>query len=194
MLLCETTKRPLRWRHWVDRSASLVVMLLIAQLTSESQSAFASECLASALPRGESHASITALDKIASPYFYFRSFDYSFAILAAPSSVRQALEVSAKNGSKDAKGLLAMVERNWPLTRDTDLFGYVLADSYQMSVVQRVLVDLVEHGDVAVFDAQTGQLIPTISVKRINSKRSRTRVFYVSGKTILLQSIDCIEN
>ena len=176
------------------RNGSMVSAFAVVVLLGVSQSAFASGCLVPAIPRGESRASVGLMDKIASPYLYFRLFDYNFAILVSSDSVHRDLESTAVSGNKDAKELLALVGKDLPLERNTDLFKYVLADSYQLSIIQRTLVNLLERGEAAVFDAGTGRLLSTIRVKRVNSDHARSRTFYTSGKTILLQSLDCIEN
>ncbi len=184
--------------HCAQRPAicvrSMIGVTAMVLLLGAHQRTFASGCLVTDMPRGESRASVGLMEKIADPYFYFRSFDYNFAVLVIPASLRGALESAAANGNKDAKELLALVTKDLPLDRNTDLFKYVLADSYQLSAIQRTLVNLLERGEAAVFDAETGRLLSTISGKRVNSDHVRSRTFYASGKTVLLQSLDCIEN
>jgi hypothetical protein len=114
--------------------------------------------------------------------------------LVTPSSIRSALESASSNGSKDAGDLLRLVARDLPLTQSTDLFKYVLLDPYQISVIQRTLVELVGKGDAAVFDAETGHLSATIEMRRENSAHIRSRAFYDSNRKVLIQSVDCIEN
>ena len=153
----------------------------------------AAACLDPALPRGESRSSIRLAGNMVGPYFYFRSFDYNLAILIKGEMLQAALKSAAAGGNRDATELLALVSKDLPLTRSTDLFGYVLQDPYRLSVIQRVVGILLGRGDAAVIDARTGSLLPSIDVKHENSQQARRRVFSYRG-VILLQSLDCIEN
>lgn len=182
------------FRNRNERVSRLIGVAATTVFLGIDQSALASGCFDSTMSRGESRSSVKLVPEIASPYFYFRSFDYNFAILVTPSRVQSALEAAASNGNRDAKALLELVGKDLPLTGNTDLFKYVLSDSHQLSIVQRVMVNFLERGEAAVFDAETGQLSPTIKVRHVNTDRARSRTFYAVGKTILLQSLDCIEN
>lgn len=169
--------------------AVLVIVLLV-----RGQSAIGSACIDSAIPRGESRSSVKLLTDVEKPYFYFRTFDYNFAVLVTAKSIRSALESASSNGSKDAGNLLKLIAKDLPLIQNTDLFKYVLLDYYQLSVIQRTLVELLESGDAAVFDAETGHLSETIELRRNNSEHIRARAFYDPNKEVLFRSVDCIEN
>lgn len=102
------------------------------------------------------------------------------------------MKAASLGDSKDATELLALIKIDLPLTWNTDLFGYVLSDSYQFSVIQRVFAAHLRRGDAAVFDARTGELLSSIEVRINNSTGARRHRFY-SRDTMLMQGVDCIE-
>jgi len=173
-------------------AVKIACLVLIFLVESTKLSAAASTCFDAAIPRGKSSSSVKLPTQIKAPYFYFRSFDYNFAILASSDDVHGALQLASANGSKDAGELLRLVSKDLPLERNTDLFKYVLSDSYQLSAIQRVLVGLLGSGKAAVFDAETGHLSSTMEIKFENSEHLRGRTFYDSNKEILVQSVDCV--
>ena len=118
------------------------------------------------------------------------SFDY--AVLVSSADLTAALEARAKGGSRAAADLLGLVSQAQPISQNTDLFRYVLKDSYHFSIIQSILVDEVDAGRAAVYEATTGNFLPSVQVTRSNGASSRTRDFEtVSGERILW-SLDCI--
>lgn len=168
-------------------------LVLILSMVMGLQGALGAACLESAMPSGESSLNVKLLTQIPKPYFYFRASDDHFAILVSSTSVRRALE-SASTRNEDARELLALIVKDLPLARSTDLFKYVLSDPYQLTAIQNVLVSLLASGDAAVFDAETGRLSKTIEIRMDNSDRMRSRTFHGPNGAILLRSVDCIED
>lgn len=172
----------------------IIYLVLVLSIVTSAQNALGAVCLDSAIPRGESSSSVKLLTQVSKPYFYFRAFDDHFAILVSANSVHRALESASTDGNSDARELLDLIVKDLPLTRSTDLFTYVLSDPYQLTAIQYVLVRLLESGDAAVFDAETGRLSASIEMRVENSERIRSRTFYSSSNRVLLRSVDCIQD
>jgi hypothetical protein len=169
-------------------------LLLVSILAAFSVDSRASDCLDPAIPHGTTQSTVQLATKIPSPYFYYRSFDDDFAILVAPQVVTNFLESASAKGNHDAEKLLAAVRKDMPLTQSIDLFRYVLADYYRFSFVQRMLVELLNQHKVSVFDAETGELQQSVALKIENLSRARSRTFYDSNRSVLLYSLDCVED
>jgi hypothetical protein len=134
------------------------------------------------------------MTQISAPYFYYRSYDHQFAILITQENFIRRLEAAISAGNKDAKELMNLVKKDSPLKQDTDLFRHVLSDPYLFSFVERMLVEPLAHGEVALIDAGTGEPVPRIEVKQYNSASGRDRRFYTPHRVEFFRSLDCVVN
>lgn len=177
------------------RITALIIWSLIVLVGLSPAQAAPSEvggCFDDNLPRGETHSKITPVKKIEEPYFYNRSFDYQFVIIASPRDVLEALSGSDVRRQEKLNTLLDLLKKDMPLAANTDLFSYVISHPEVFMDVQRLSADLLEKGKAAVLDAGPGELLPMIEMERTNKGAVRTVKFYGTGNVFLIWRVDCI--
>jgi hypothetical protein len=116
---------------------------------------------------------------------------FNHAIAVSTARLTERLQRLAVGGNADAAMLLDRLTRDPPISQNTDLFKYVLEDNSRFSFVQRLLMDELETGNAAVYDAATADFLSQILLKRRNSSSVATREFLADGARVLW-SLDCI--
>ena len=171
------------------RSILLAMALLSASGCVSSRSV--GPCFNPTIPAGETTVARSLPTQIKDPYVYYRSMSFNHAIVIPIATTLEALRVRSNAGNQDAATLLSRLMEEQPLTRNLDLFRFVLEEPSQFSFVQRLLVDELEAGNAAVYDAAAGSFLPAIQLKRGNGGSSAQRDFSADGERILW-SLDCI--
>jgi hypothetical protein len=168
--------------------------MIVALLLFTDASAGESGCLSATSPTGVTTKIVTLKAKVEAPYFYYRSFDFNYVLLVSADSLSAALNTSAQTRTADIASLRTAIKRDLPLTQSADLFRYVLMDPYRFSVIQKLMVELLYRGDVAVMYAPLGDVLASVTVRQSNQTSGSSRDFFGPNDARLMWSLDCIED
>jgi len=125
---------------------------------------------------------------VTGPHFYYRLLDQCCVVLVSADRVTSLL---ASSTNEQYQKLLTLIQKDVPLTRDTDLFSYVLSAPVYVGDVPQVLADLLERGEAILFHVLAKKPLPTIELRRGNEEMARFRNFYYPGGVVLLESLEC---
>lgn len=148
-------------------------------------------CVDASVPRGESRASIELNLQPQGPFFYLRSVDNHFAIVVPPQRAVDLL----KTGDRTSQELLELLQKDMPITSDTDLFRYALRDSFYLKRIEDTTAELLARGEASLFYAGTGEYLSTVEVKKENYPEGRSRTFHEPiGKEMIASTHDCVSD
>lgn len=125
------------------------------------------------------------------PSFYYRTDLYHVLFVSQASMAAFLDKLSIPDSATSAKALVKSIRSDIPLREDRDLFRYNFSDWFNMNLIESMLVDLLEHGNVALV-APGGDPVekitivqertPDITLTRIYAgKKGENQVFTLRG-------------
>jgi hypothetical protein len=125
------------------------------------------------------------------PAFYYRTDLYHVVFVSQASMTAFLNKLTIPDSATTAKALVKSIRADMPLREDRDLFRYNFSDWFNMNLTESMLVDLLEHGKVALV-APGGDLVekitivhertPDITLTRIYAgKKGENEIFTLRG-------------
>jgi hypothetical protein len=125
------------------------------------------------------------------PAFYYRTDLYYVVFISQASMAAFLYKLSIPDSATAAKALVDSIRADMPLREDRDLFRYNFSDWWNMNLIESMVVDLLEHGDVALVGAGEDPMdkitivherTPEITLTRIYAgKKGENEIFTLRG-------------